>query len=68
MSEYISDRSLDEIMKIMWKEFDESVCPYVFYNSEKGFSINTVDAMSLIEVVLESCRKESNDDESRRAN
>lgn len=67
MSEYISDRSLEEIMKIMWKDFDERVCPYVFYDQEKGFSINTVDAMSLIEVVLESCRKEPKD-ESRSAN
>ena len=67
MSEYISDRSLEEIMKLMWKDFDERVCPYVFYDSKKGFSINTVDAMSLIEVILESCRKESSD-ESRRAN
>ena len=54
-------------MKLMWKDFDERVCPYVFYDAKKGFSINTVDAMSLIEVVLESCRKESKD-EGRRVN
>lgn len=49
-------------MKEIENDLEFEHCPYVFYTDDKGFAINTVDAMRIIEVVLYSCMEDSNNE------
>lgn len=62
MTNYKAKKSLEDILKEIENDLEFEHCPYVFYTDDKGFAINTVDAMRIVEVVLYSCMEDKKDE------